>query len=365
MIRSRAFPESVTRHGYWLAVLVPLLMPLAWSVRGLPGMSIAFAWIPLMVLYGLLPLADVVIGRDVRNPRDGDQTRYPDHFIPLAVSACYLAVLAWSLALVAQFPALFTGWTLAGWVLSLGNVSSVAGINTAHELIHRRIAWQRALGGFLLAVTWYPGFKLEHPRWHHVHVATPADPSSAPQGSTIYGRVPAALVLNTIRAFRLAARSSGAGRGIGTILNETAGWYGISVLLAVLFALALGGIAALVFLLQGLVAAALLEVINYVEHYGLRRARREDGRFEPPGLRHSWDCDYWLSNAVLLQLPRHSDHHTHPSRPFSRLCRNEEAPMLPLGYPSMVVIAFLPALWRKIMHARMPMAAQGNGKIIG
>jgi alkane 1-monooxygenase len=366
MTACRPFPEALTRHSYWLAVLLPLLMPLAWSLRNLPGMSILFAWLPLVVLYGLLPALDLLIGRDTHNPAGVRASAYPDTVIPVAAAVTYVGVLAWSLGVIGRYPDVFQWPVLAGWILSLGDVSGIAGINVAHELIHRRNRWLQRLGGVLLSCSWYAGFKLEHPRWHHVHVATPADPSSAPVDSTIYRQVPRALLLNTLRAFRLSAREARRrGRRTWAWRHEIAGWYALSILLAAAVGLAWGPVAAVAFLLQGFVAATLLEIINFVEHYGLHRRRREGGGFEPPAVRHSWDCDFWLSNAILIQLPRHADHHTHPLRAFSGLQRHGEAPVLPLGYPLLVNIAFLPWRWRRIIHPHLPGERRESGRISG
>ncbi len=95
-------------------------------------------------------------------------------------------------------------------------------------------------------------------------------------------------------------------------------------------------------------------MINYVEHYGLVRESRGAGRYERPRVWHSWESDYWLSNAFLLQLPRHPDHHVNPTRPFTSLQKCERAPQLPLGYSTLVVAAFVPTLWRALIHPRLP-----------
>jgi alkane 1-monooxygenase len=145
------------------------------------------------------------------------------------------------------------------------------------------------------------------------------------------------------------------------LLNEITGWYALSLLITLGAGLAWGPLAALALFLQGVIAAALLEIINYVEHYGLKRERRADGRYVPPNVTHSWDCDYWLSNAMLIQLPRHADHHTHPRREFSTLQKNEASPLLPLGYPLLVLIAMVPPLWRRLIHPRFPKPATEPG----
>lgn len=353
MPRARVMHPTLTRHAYWLAAAVPLLLPLGWTLRDVPGLQQAFAWLTPVVLYGLLPLVDALIGRDTRDPSPRHRDPYTDTLIPLGAALTYFAVLAWALRTVTLYPDAFGPLALAGWVVSLANIGGVIAINVSHELIHRRTAWQRNLGGLMLAAVWYGCFKLEHPRWHHVNVATPRDPSSAPRGSTVYGRVPRALLMNTRCGWALGAEAAKrAGRPAWQ--NEMAAWYGLSGAMALGVFLAWGPLAGAVYLGHALGACVLLEVINYVEHYGLRRALRSDGRYEPPRTRHSWDADFWLSNALLLQLPRHADHHVNPSRPFGALQRTAEAPGLPFGYATAVLVALAPPLWRRIMDPRVP-----------
>lgn len=355
MGNARQIPAWLTRRSYWLAALLPLLMPLAWSLRELPGMAAGFAWFSLAVLYVVLPLLDALIGRDSRNPGLQASPQGEVVAVPLVAVASYLAVLAWALHAWTTHPAQFSALATLGWTLSLASIGSVVAINVAHELIHRADRRLRALGGILLSCVWYPGFKLEHPRWHHLHVATPADPSSAPRGSTVYVQVPRALWKNTIRGWRLgveAARKKG--RSLPWVRHEMTLWFGLSVALTVGVGLWLGWAAAVLFVAHGLGAAALLEVINYVEHYGLRRELCADGRFERPRVWHSWESDHWLSNAILLQLPRHADHHVNPNRPYTALQKADGAPQLPMGYSGLVLVAFIPPLWRTLIHPRLP-----------
>ena len=352
--------EHIGVHRYWLVVLLPLLMPLAWSLRDVPGFSEWFAWLPTVVLFGILPLLDVMIGPDVapRGQAAGDW--YPRRLVPLLAAVVFAAVLAWSLWVFATHPHRF-GWLAAcGWALALGDLGGTVAINVAHELVHRRRRWERALGGLLLSLVGYGGFKIEHTRWHHVHVATERDPSSAPLGRTIYAQVPFAIWHNTRHAARLAtAGAKQRGRPVPWLLNEFNGWMAVSMLVGVTVAVMLGGAALVLFIAQGLLAISLLEVINYIEHYGLRRGRQADGRYERPGPAHSWDADFWLSNSLLLALPRHADHHANPGRSFDALELADSAPRLPLGYASLVTLTLCPPLWRRLVHPRLPSPAVG------
>ena len=208
--RARPVPERLTRHGYWLAAAVPLLLPLGWALREAPGMHTLFAWLSLPLLYLVLPALDLAIGRDLHNPSLDGPPAYPNTLLPLVASVSYLAVLVWALYTLSAHPQAFGPLALLGWTLSLANLGGVVAINVAHELIHRREKALQNLGGLLLACVCYACFKLEHPRWHHVKVATPDDPSSAPRGSSVYARAPRAWLLNT--PLRLAAGQPGGTR---------------------------------------------------------------------------------------------------------------------------------------------------------
>ena len=181
---ARNIPPAITRHSYWLLVLLPLLMPASLALRDWPGMSTLFAWMPLVVLYGVLPLLDLLIGRDAVNPELGKGGIYPDVLIPVAAAFVFLPVLAWSVWVAGNLSGEWSIAALVGWTVSLGDIGGIAAINVAHELIHRRNRFLQGLGGLLLSSVLYPGFKLEHPKWHHVKVATPDDPSSAARGTT-------------------------------------------------------------------------------------------------------------------------------------------------------------------------------------
>jgi len=359
MISSRPFPAWLTRQAYWLAVLLPLLIPLGWSLRELPGMGSLFAWLMPALLYLALPLADLLLGRDTRDPDPAGPPPAVTVAVPVLGAVSYFTVLAWALWIVQRHSDVFSTFALLGWAVSLANAGGVVAINISHELIHRRARWQQNLGGVLLAGVCYGCFKLEHARWHHVNVATDKDPSSAPAGSNIYLRAPRAWWLNTLCGWRL-GREAARRAGRPAWLNEMLLWYGLSLAMGAAAFGMLGPLAGVLFLLQGLGAALLLEVINYVEHYGLRRTQRADGRFEPPRKWHSWDANFWLSNALLIQLPRHADHHVRPGRPFTQLQRSEEAPQLPFGYATAVLLALLPPLWHRVMNDRLPAVTPGQ-----
>jgi alkane 1-monooxygenase len=335
--------------GYWLVFSVPALMPLSWGLIQATG-SHAWTALPIVWLYGLLPLFDWLIGRDPHGPVETQDTWLNRRFIPWLCLPVQLAVVFASLAVLPGMP----WWAGLLWLVSLGYVGGVLAINVAHELIHRRNRADRVVGGLLLASVHYATFKVEHVRGHHVWVATPHDPSSARRGQTVYGFVPRALVKNAVNAWRLeAARLKRLGKSPISPRNELIWWQLASIVLAGFAFLVAGWIGLIGFFVQGLIAAATLEVINFIEHYGLVRRRLANGRYEKPEPRHSWNSDFWLSNGMLLQLQRHSDHHANPSRPYTQLRSWPDAPQLPLGYSAMLPITLIPPLYRHLIHPRL------------
>jgi alkane 1-monooxygenase len=347
--------------GFLLVFIVPALMPAAAWLGVATGWPDAMAWFPLLFLFVLLPAIDFLLGHDPANvaPADEAAVARSRWFIALTLLAVPVqaVLLAWSAAWFAH--AGFGAAGAVGWLLAQGVVGGILAINTAHELIHKDGRLERAAGGLLLASVGYHGFKVEHLRGHHVHVATPADASTARRGQSLWQFLPRALGRNTVAAWRLeAARLRGLGLPAWHRRNELLGWTALWLALAIAFTAWLGVAGLVFFLVQGLVAAASLEVINYVEHYGLERTQGADGRYERVAPVHSWNSDFALSNLLLFQLQRHSDHHAFPKRRYAVLRHRPEAPQLPGGYAAMFVLAFCPPLWRRVVHPRLDALAQ-------
>jgi alkane 1-monooxygenase len=134
--------------------------------------------------------------------------------------------------------------------------------------------------------------------------------------------------------WRYAALAGGA-LGLGGVIG---GWFGVALVV-----------------LQAFVAVLQLEAVNYVEHYGLRRALGPDGRPERVQPRHSWNASHSFTNWLMINLQRHSDHHCHPDRRYPLLAAHgkEDAPQLPFGYPIMAALAYCPPAWRRVMDKRV------------
>ncbi|MGZ8274719.1 MAG: alkane 1-monooxygenase, partial [Burkholderiaceae bacterium] len=243
------------------------------------------------------------------------------------------------------------------FAVAVGTVTGGIGITIAHELGHRASRLDRAIAKALLVSVAYGHFFVEHVRGHHVRVATPEDPATAPRGMSVYRFIVRSVVGSFAHAWRLEGmRLHRTGRSAWHFSNWvlTGSLLWVALLGAAWWAA--GANAALLFALQSVWAFVLLEIINYVEHYGLQR-RRVDGRYEPVREGHSWNADFTVSNWVLFNLQLHSDHHAHMNKPFEQLRTIATAPQLPAGYPAMVLLALVPPLWFAVMDSRVPVAA--------
>ncbi|HYC05707.1 MAG TPA: alkane 1-monooxygenase [Azospirillaceae bacterium] len=245
-------------------------------------------------------------------------------------------------------------WEWIGAAASVGTVAGGVGIVAAHELVHRRHAWERGLGVGLLALVLYAHFRIEHVHGHHRRIATPDDPATARLGESVWGFYARTVPGQWRSAWHLEAeRLVRRGHAVWGPRNRMLHYVLIQgALLAGAFALS--GWAGVLFLVwQAVAAVQLLETVNYVEHYGLRRGPgRQDG-YEAVRPVHSWDSGHRVTNWSLFNLGLHADHHTHAGKPFAELGLSEEAPKMPAGYSGMVLLALVPPLWHRVMDPRV------------
>jgi alkane 1-monooxygenase len=352
--------EDRWRARWFLSVLIPMLPLIGIGVAEITGWRVAL-WVPLVLLYGVVPLLDWLVGTDTRNPPEevvGQLERDPFYrwltFLAVPVHVGVLIASFWYAMVVAQ-----GFWEILPIMLSLGFASAL-GINTGHELGHKGTSLERVLSQISLAVSGYGHFRMEHNLGHHVQVATPEDTSSARMGESIYRfalrEIPGAMR----RGWRLeAARLARGGHSHWSPRNEILQSLAITVLLQGGLVLWLG-LATLPWLLfHNLWAWLQLTVVNYIEHYGLLRERRASGGYERCLPRHSWNSNHSVSNVLLFHLQRHSDHHAHAERRYQSLRHFEEAPQLPSGYMGMIVLAYAPGWFFRVMDPRL-MAVNGG-----
>ena len=183
----------------------------------------------------------------------------------------------------------------------MGVVLSTVGITVGHELVHHKSRFKQACGGILLASVCNGSFKIQHVRGHHQYVATPLDTSSAPMGVSVYQQIPHAIIHNFQSAWKLESeRLQKLGLPFWHWRNELLGWSLLSLFMLFVITSHYGPWGALGFLGQSLVAIVLLEIVNYIEHYGLQRKQLPNGRYEPVTEAHSWNSPALLTNLLLF-----------------------------------------------------------------
>ncbi|MCW3012177.1 MAG: Alkane 1-monooxygenase [Solirubrobacterales bacterium] len=342
------------RYAWLLGLLVPGLPFMAWGLVEATGLGLFWFFGPLFV-FGVMPILDRLIGDDAANPPDSvvqwlEQDPYYRWctylYLPLQYASLGVACWLWADGGLSTLEAL-------GLALTVGCVSGIA-INTAHELGHKRASVERWLSKVALAQTGYGHFFIEHNRGHHVRVATPEDPASSRLGESFYAFLPRTVKGSLTSSWHLEAeRLRRGGSSPWTPRNDVLNaWAMTLVLFGVLTAVFGPGVLPWL-LVQAVFGFSLLEVVNYLEHYGLLRDKREDGRYVRTQPQHSWNSNNVSSNVLLYHLQRHSDHHAHPMRRFQALRHFDEAPELPSGYATMIVLALVPPLWRRVMDPRV------------
>lgn len=343
------------KYFMWaLALAVPLLPYVNFGIVLRSGHEILW-WLTPAAVFVMIPIIDAYVGDDGGNPPAASMQELQDDFWYRLVVWAYLPL---------QFGGLLVGcyaWTHSDstWIGKLGLISCLGtvngiGINTAHELGHRSGRLEPMLSKLALAPAMYGHFFVEHNRGHHAKVATPEDPASARLGEGFYAFWVRSVLGGLRSGWRLeCARMKKKGVAIYSWRNAV---LQTSAMTVVLFAGLVAGFGLDVLpmlIAQGIFGFTLLELVNYLEHYGLKRARDASGRYVQVEPEHSWNSNRLSTNLFLYQLQRHSDHHANPTLRFQVLRHFDAAPQLPAGYATMIVLALFPTFWRRVMDHRV------------
>jgi len=316
------------------------------------SMTLSGWWTALgpLIIFGLHPALDNLIRNSVANDDGPESVNYLNftlYILPIAITGFLfhgIEIFLNSTSMVEKF----------FLIISLGSGTGGLGIVGAHELIHRPVAWQRALGIYLMTLVNYTHFRIEHVHGHHKYVSTPEDPASAPFGMTLYQFLPKTLVGSFKSAWDYETNRIKRKTGLDKIMaNRIYHYIAYFAGLSVFFYAVFGATGLFVFYAQSAFAIFLLEVINYIEHYGLMRNKLPNGNWEPVKEWHSWDCDYAITNFSLFNIGKHSNHHAKASVEFPYLENKEENPKLSFGYSTAVLLAVFPPLWKKIMNPKV------------
>ena len=368
--------------GFRIAMLAGLVWIAQLSEPVFELFEHGFSWRDILMLAGggfLLAKSTIEIHHDVEG-EDEDHESAASGLLPMVIVQIALIDIVFSLdsvitavGLTDQLPIMIAAGAFGliayvtgadhlsslekfGTFFGMGVVAGTIGINYSHELMHQTNRWERWMADILLAMVLYSHFRSEHLLVHHRYVGTPRDPVTARYNEGFHRYYPRVLKQCWHSAFN-AERQRLARKGLPWMhrSNPFMRYWALQAGM-MLLALLIGGISGgLLFLVQAGVAIWQLELVNYIEHYGLTRKHLGDGKYEHVKPHHSWNAAQKASNWLLINLQRHSDHHYKPDRRFPLLQNyaKSEAPQLPYGYPVMTVAAMIPPLWRRVMNPKV------------
>ena len=336
---------------FWLSLgLIPIVMIAAvfggWTLLLLP--------ISTWYLFSIL---DFFTGLNEENadPQTPEDQLYWYRLITLIWAPAQIGTIFGVLLYVSQSGHL-ARWEEWALFVGVGIITGTIGINYSHELMHQKPKIERWMADILLASVLYSHFRSEHLLEHHRYVATPRDPVTARYNEHFWRFFLRVLKECYVSAFNaekaMLARKN---KPWTDLSNPFFRYWALQAGFLALAALIGGWWGVFLFLTQAIWAIFQLELVNYVEHYGLTRKHLGDGKYEHVLPRHSWNAAQKASNWLLINLQRHSDHHYKPDRRFPLLqtYADDEAPQLPYGYPVMTMVALVPRLWRRMMNPRV------------
>ncbi len=349
------------KYLWLLSTLLPLV-----SISGIGLYQLSNeAWTlftPLIFIYVVIPFLDWIFAEDPSNP--------PEEIVPKLEKQKYYKWVTYLMLPIYLFSLFYVVTYLINHDLPM-SVSAVLiytigvfgglTVNLGHELGHKKNRFDRNLAKFALASSAYGHFNIEHNAGHHKEVATPEDSASAKFGENIYQFALREIPGGIIRAWNIEkSRLARKKLPIWSTENQILHSYALTLVIFTLFASVLGWKALPILLLHIPIVWWQLTSANYIEHYGLLRAKDKSGKYQRCQPIHSWNSNHTISNLVLFHLQRHSDHHAYPARHYQSLRHFPEAPQLPTGYMGMFVLAYVPFLWRKVMDPKVLKLANNN-----
>lgn len=335
---------------YLIAYIAPLATYLGIYLQGIwsfNGIYVGFVLIPLVEFF--TPGSDQNYSPEVESSRA--VSRFFDLLLYVNIPLLYGLIVYYFITLQAGGLATYE---IVGITMSVGLIVGTIGINVAHELGHRVTRHEQFLSKLLLLSGLYMHFFIEHNRGHHKNVATDADPASARFNESVYAFWLRSTLGGYLNAWRLEAERLNK-KDLPSIHrgNQMIWFQIIQLSYLVLIGLIFGWEMVPFAIAIAVFGFLMLECVNYIEHYGLRRKKLPNGRFEKVGPKHSWNSDHEVGRIFLYELTRHSDHHYKATRKYQVLRHFDNSPQLPFGYPASILMSLVPPLWFRVMNRRV------------
>ena len=337
------------KFKYLAAYILPLLALLTFSTTGI------YAYFGIFFLYVLVPVLEQIFSPNKYNLAEAEkELAKEDFFYDLVIYMMiplHLFVMYYFLVSISD-PTLSTSDSIAR-IFMMGTILGVVGINVGHELGHKtNHSLKQFFAQVLLTTSIQNHFVPYHNGGHHKDIGTPADLTSAKKGDNFYLFAMKSQIGGYFKTWRLESRRIKE-QGKSSIFNPMIIYTLLPIFLFICIYNFFGMYVTGCYFLAGIYGIAILESQNFFAHYGLRRKKQSNGRYERVNARHSWNSDHIIGRVLLFELTRHSDHHHIGSKPYHILDSKEESPMLPYGYPTMLMLSFLPFLFRPVMKKQL------------
>ncbi|WP_222982604.1 alkane 1-monooxygenase [Flagellimonas meishanensis] len=336
---------------YLSALSIPLACAIGVYLKGYWSfLTPVYAFVIIPVLELLMPLDANNLSEEVADAKSKNSIFDWMLYINIPLVFGFLIYTLWNISSNS-----YDLYEIIGLSLSIGIVLGVNGINVAHELGHRQHSFERYLGKLLLLPSFYMHFYIEHNFGHHANAATHTDPATAKYKQSLYSFWFTSVFGQYLSAWKLQSQILERSKLPFLSLKNDMLWYLLFQSAYLVAVYLFFGAPGLYFaLIAGVIGFLLLETVNYIEHYGLMRKKLPSGRYERVRESHSWNSNHVIGRIILYELTRHSDHHYKSSKKYQVLDCHDIAPQMPYGYPTSMVLSFVPPLWFRIMNPRIP-----------
>jgi len=373
---NEARSEEMNKPSYWARAkkywyLITFIAPAALLITALLAAFTgngSWLWGFTAIFFVVIPLVDTIVGEDPYNPSQEEEEElakndsYYKNVLYMATAGQWAGLITMTFV-VTQYN--WAWYDILGAIISVGALHAV-GLTISHELGHKvRDKHQVLAAKICSACCGYAHFNIEHNKGHHKHVATPEDPASSRMGESLYKFAIRELSGAAKRGWALEAdRLKRLNKSFFSLDNELLHSLAITILAYAALTAAFGWMTLPFLIITAAYGWFQLTMANYIEHYGLLRQKKDDGRYERCQPKHSWNNNFKATNLITLHLQRHSDHHAHPTRAYQILRDYPEAPQLPHGYPAMMALAMVPPLWKMVMDKRVVEWANGDMNLV-
>lgn len=337
----------------YLSILsLPICVWISFHAEGL------LTFLPAIIYFGAIPLAELIFTSSTENLTEQEkELASKDSFYTLLLCLMLPIQLGFLWFFLTHITETKNTTDLVGQILSMGIMCGVIGINIGHELGHRSNNWERWIGELLLLTSLENHFVPYHNRGHHTNVGTKKDPATARRNEWVYVFWFRSQIGSYLQAWEIEnTRMEILHKPRFSFHHKMVQYTLLHLILLGSIYIGFGWTVLVYFLYAATIGILLLETVNYIEHYGLYRQQRENGTFETVKRKHSWNSNHLIGRAVLFELSRHSDHHFKADRPYQLLETNDDSPVMPTGYPGMMLLTFIPPLFFKVMNKRVDAA---------